>query len=136
MKKLLLIAATVYAGAALAAIQNIKAFDMEMNLSIDGKAVSAPRIIAKEGEKETYVQEVDGHKNLIEVIAKEVKTQDGQAAIQMAFTVSEIAEDGTAKVISQPQITALPNSEAEITVSGNGRPNLLALKVIANKLSF
>lgn len=136
MKSFLLTAVILSANVAFAAINTVQAFDMEMSLSIDGKAVTSPRIIAKEGEKETYLHEADGQKSLIEVVAKDAKTKDGTAAIEMEFTISQIAEDGTAKIISQPRILALPNSEAEITVGGNGRPNVLALKVIANKLSF
>jgi len=136
MKKTIFTAIVLSSQFALSAIGTVKAFDMEMNLSIDGKAVSTPRIIAKEGEKEIYIHEANGERNSIEVLAKEVKTQDGVQAIEMIFTVSRIAEDGSSKVIAQPHITALPNSQAMIQVGENVRPNMLSLKVVANNVTF
>jgi type II secretory pathway component GspD/PulD (secretin) len=143
MKSLLTVAALLLSCSSFAAkrhIQpatgNLKAFDLEMNLTIDGQQISAPRIIAKEGEKETYIQETDGQKSIIEVVAKEETAPDGKAAINMAFTISRVSEDGTTTVISQPHILAAPNSEAQIEVGGNGRPQTISMKVVANKVTF
>ncbi|MCC2679960.1 MAG: hypothetical protein K0R29_2536 [Pseudobdellovibrio sp.] len=137
MKNVFIAAVLLVSNMALAAINNpIKAFDIEMNLSIDGKQVSTPRIIVKEGEKGVFTQEVDGQKSIIEVVAKEIRRSDLTKAIKMEFTVSKIDADGKVVVLSTPKIIAANNSEAQITVGETGRPEALSLSVVANKLNF
>lgn len=113
-----------------------KAFDLKMDLSIEGKHVSSPRIVVKEGEKGTITQESNGQKSFIEVVAKEDKAPNGKQAIFMTFVVGKIANDGTRTVISQPQIISIPNEKAQISVGEKGNPDLLSLSVIANKTTL
>jgi len=95
MKNILFAAALLTSTLAFASIPKaIKAFDIDMNLVMDGKQVSTPRIIVKEGEKGTVVQEVDGQKSVIEVVAKEIRRSDFSKAIKMEFTVSKVNADG------------------------------------------
>jgi type II secretory pathway component GspD/PulD (secretin) len=133
--KSLLVAAVIFSSA-ISFATGTKGYDLEMKLSIDGKNVASPRLIVKEGQKGTVVQESNGVKSVIEVVAKEVKTEDGSKAIKMAFVVSNMNSDGTSKVISQPQILARPNTEALIEVGQSGNPKLLSLKVVAKNIIF
>lgn len=136
MKNVLFAAIFAFSNLALAAVENFKAFDLEMNLSIDGKAVSTPRIIVKEGEKGIVTQEVDGQISTIEVVAKEIRRADFTKAIKLEFTVSKVSADGKSTVISKPKIIAAPNAEALIQVGETGRPEALSLSVVANKINF
>jgi type II secretory pathway component GspD/PulD (secretin) len=118
------------------AFASTKAFDLKMDLSIEGKHVSSPRIVVKEGEKGTITQESNGKKSFIEVVAKEDKAPNGKLAIHMTFLVGKIASDGTRTIVSQPQIISMPNEKAQITVGENGKPEVLSLSVIANKTTL
>jgi hypothetical protein len=102
-----------------------EAFDLQMDQSIDGKHISSPRIVVKEGEKETIIQESNGQKSFIEVIVKEDKAPNSKQAIFMTFVVGKIALDGSRTIVSQPQITSIPNEKAQITVGKGGQPGLL-----------
>ena len=103
-----------------------------MDLAINGKKVSSPRLTVLEGEKGTITQEDKNGKTMIEVIAKENIAPNGKKGIFMNFTVSQIAQDGTAKIISQPQIIAFPKQKAEITVGDSSSKQELNLSVVAN----
>lgn len=109
-----------------------KAFDLKIEMSVDGKHVSSPRIVVKEGEKGTVIQESNGEKNFIEVVAKEGKAPNGVQGIHMAFVVGKIANDGSRTVVSQPQILSIPNEKAQITIGEKGKPEVLSLSVVAN----
>lgn len=133
MGKLLVAVACLFSVSAFA---SEKAFDLKMDLSIEGKHVSSPRIVVKEGEKGTITQESNGEKSFIEVVAKEEKAPNGKQAIHMTFVVGKIATDGTRTIVSQPQIISIPNEKAQITVGENGKPEVISLSVIANKTTL
>jgi hypothetical protein len=110
-----------------------KAFDLKMELSLEGKHISSPKVIVKEGETKTIVEESNGQKTYIEVSAKQDKASGGKQTIYMAFVIGKIASDGSKTVISTPRITAAPNETAQISIGEKGAPDLLSLSVIANE---
>ena len=118
------------------AVGELRAFDLDVNMTIDGHPISTSKIIVKEGESETFVRETEGEKNIVSVIAKESTAPDGTKAIKMAFTISKIAADGSTKIISEPQILVRPGLEAMIESGQVGRPKLISMKVVANKVRF
>ncbi len=128
MKQLLL---TLICLISVSVFANQKTFDLKIDFSIDGKHVSSPRIVVKEGEKGTITQDVDGYQTFIDVVAKEEQSPSGQSAIRMNFVIGKIALDGTRKIVSQPQIISIPNEEAQITVGQSGKSETLSLSVIA-----
>ncbi len=137
MKNILFVAVMALSTTAFASIErSIKAFDIDMNLAIDGKQVSTPRIIVKEGEKGIVTQEVGGQISKIEVVAKEIRRSDLSKAIRLDFTVSKVSADGKSTVISKPRIIVANNAEAMITSGETGRPEALSLSVVANKITF
>jgi hypothetical protein len=104
-------------------------FDIKAELSIHGKLVARPHIVAIPNEMVTIRQMDGNHKEtLIEMVASEVK--DG---VMMKFTVIYI-ENGKNTVISKPQILALFGEPAEITVGEDGEQETLNLKVIATRV--
>lgn len=113
-----------------------RAFDLQMDLSLEGQHVSSPRMIVKEGEKGTITQESNGQKTFIEVVAREDKTPTGKQAIHMTFVVGKISKDGTRTLVSRPRISVVPNEKAQITVGEEGKPEVLSLSVIATKTNL
>lgn len=104
-------------------------FDIKAELSIHGKLVARPHIIAIPNQMVSIRKMDENHKEtLIEMIASEVK--DG---IMMKFTVIFI-EDGKNTVISKPQILALFGEPSEITVGEDGEPETLNMKVVATRV--
>lgn len=111
------------------------AFDLKVELSIDGKPSTSAQIIVAAGQKGSVTQENDGQKNFIDVVAKEDKASNGKQAIFMDFVIGKIEKDGTKKILSTPKIIALPNEEAQITV-GSSKPEVVFLKVTATKTTL
>lgn len=112
-----------------------KAFDLKLDLSIDGNAVSSPRMTVREGEKGTITQESNGQKRFVEVVAREEKTSAGKQAVHMTFAVGKIEKDGTRSVLSRPQVLSLMNEKAQIAVGEKGKPTF-SLTVVANKTTL
>lgn len=112
------------------------AYDLRMNLAIDGKHVSSPRVIVKEGASATITQEIDSQKQFIEVIATESKIQK-QAGVRMKFVIGLIGANGERTILARPQVIATEGKPAQITqndtLSGEER---LSLSVTAHKTTF
>lgn len=109
-------------------------YDLKMDLSINGKHVSSPRVIVKAGEMATVNQKKDTQESFIEVIATEGKVQNNKG-IMMNFTVGYIGKNGERIIVSKPQILAKENEPALITV-GEKDGTELSLSVIAQRKSL
>ncbi len=113
-----------------------KGYDLRMNLTVDGKLVSAPQMIVEEGKTATVTQKNEsGDESFIEVTASEgsVKNNNG---ILMKFTIGVVQKNGERKIISQPQILAKENKKAEITVGSNAGTKDMSLTVVATRKTF
>ncbi len=95
-----------------------KGYDLKMDLTMNGKHMSSPRVLVKAGEKATIAQEGKNGGSFIEVVATEGEVQ-GNAGIMMSFTVGTIDKKGARTIVSRPKILAVENSEARITVGEN-----------------
>lgn len=124
-----------------AAIRKTNGYDLKMKLSLNGKLISSPRIIAKAGETATIIQKTDDREeeNFIEVTAID-GTILGNEGIMLTFVVGNIAKDGTRKILSKPQVFAKENRKAEVTVEqaaehGDSK-EMLSLSVVAKRKSL
>jgi type II secretory pathway component GspD/PulD (secretin) len=110
-------------------------YEMKMDLSINGKLVSSPRVIALAGEKASVTQRLEKSKNgtFIEVVATE--DQGEFKGILMKFVVGTIDRDGKKTILATPSIIATENEKAEVSVSDNGKQEY-ALSVIASRKSL
>lgn len=107
-------------------------YDLKMDLSINGKHVSSPRVIAKEGETTSMTQDSNGEKIFMDVIATEQVINNKQS-ILMKFVIGRFSETGERTILSTPQIITIDNKRAQITVGDKQEKEDLALSVIATR---
>ncbi|MDO9180974.1 MAG: hypothetical protein Q7U04_01135 [Bacteriovorax sp.] len=107
-------------------------YDLKMNLMLNGKHVSSPRIIVRAGERATITQKQGDEESYIDVIATESTSQN--KGIMMNFTIGKIDKDGTKTIIASPGILAKENAESNITINQDTSVNPeLSLTVIAKR---
>ncbi len=123
---------TFFSTAVLAAGPTTAAYHLKLELSMNGKVVSTPRLVVRSGETGSITEESAARKTFIEVTATEGSVQK-RKGIMMNFVVGLIAKDGTRTVLSRPSILANENEKAEITVAGKESGETMALSVIATR---
>ena len=121
---------TFFSSAVMAASPATAGYHLKLELSMNGKVVSTPRLIVRNGETGSITEESATRKTFIEVTATEGSVQKRQG-IMMNFVVGVIAKDGTRTVLSRPSILANENEKAEITIAGKESGETMALSVIA-----
>ncbi|MFN7728293.1 MAG: hypothetical protein ACK5P7_03980 [Bdellovibrio sp.] len=109
-------------------------YDLKIDLSMNGKQVSTPRLILKAGEVGKINQSTDGEKSFIEVVATEGQVQKHKG-ILMNFTVGHISKNGERTIVSKPQILAKENEPASITISEKDGTEI-SLSVLAKRKSL
>lgn len=115
------------------AFASSNAYDLKMDLSINGKHVSSPRVIVKEGEPATIAQKTGAEEQFIEVVATEGSVHSHKG-ILMKFTVGTIGKNGERIIVSKPQILAKEGESAKITESDtNTGKEHISLSVIAQR---
>ena len=72
MTKLILVA---FAFAGSTAIASTPGYDLKIELSMNGKRISSPHVIAKAGETATFTEKTNTEERFIEVIATEGEIQ-------------------------------------------------------------
>lgn len=128
----MLMAALLFVG--ISAFASTGGYDLKMDLSLNGKLVSSPRMIVKAGEKAMITQSNNSEESFIEVTAKEGPIQNHKG-ILMNFVVGTVGKDGKRTVLSEPQILAKENEPAQITVDeANG--SKMSLSVVAKRKSL
>ncbi|MGZ3787505.1 MAG: hypothetical protein ACXVLQ_03230 [Bacteriovorax sp.] len=105
-------------------------YDLKMDLSLNGKHVSSPRVIAQEGETATIIQKSDGKETFIDVVTTKA---DMKNSVMMKFTVGTIGKNGERTILSRPQVIARENETAKISQGETGGQELLSLSVIAKR---
>ncbi|HEY8271671.1 MAG TPA: hypothetical protein VIG33_12340 [Pseudobdellovibrionaceae bacterium] len=118
-------------GGSLNSFAREKAFELKMELTINGKHISSPRIIAKEGETAMFMQEDQTQKTFIEVVATEDKIVRGKHSVLMKFVVGSIDPDGQKKVIYKPQVLTLVDHKTDLSVVED-----IGLSVTASRVSL
>jgi type II secretory pathway component HofQ len=118
------------------AFASSNAYDLKMDLSLDGKHVSSPRVVVNEGEPAIVTQDNGAKKLSIEVVATEGSIQNHQG-IMMRFAISTIGENGERTVIARPQILAKEGEPAKITQSDSkSGSEQLSISVTAHKTTL
>lgn len=125
MKLFVFIGSLLLGSAAFAA----PSYDLKVDLSVDGKIVSSPHLVVREGETGSITQDTDGKKIYIDVVAKAHKPK----GIEMSFQYGEILANGEKQMISTPRIIALENEKASIQVAVKGEP-VHEISVLAKKV--
>lgn len=92
-----------------------KGYDLKIDLSLNGKRMSSPRVLVKAGEKAIVSESGKNGGTFIEVMATEGEVQ-GNSGIMMSMTVGTIDKKGARTILSRPKILAVENSESKITV--------------------
>lgn len=107
-------------------------YDLKMELFRNGKKVSSPRIIVKEGEKGSITSRNETEKSFIDVVATRAKDN----SIMMKFKVGYMGKNGERKILGEPIIIAREGEPSKIEISQNqNSPAELALTVTAKKAS-
>ena len=105
-----------------------------MDLLVNGKRVSSPRVYVKEGEITRVDEASPRSKSFIEVVASEGEIQN-RKGILMNFTVGYFDKVGNRKIVSQPKILAKENEIASIEVNNLNGKEKLKLSVLAQRKS-
>jgi type II secretory pathway component GspD/PulD (secretin) len=105
-------------------------YNISMKLKSNGKEISSPSVVVKEGETAKITQRDNDGTTFWEVVANEKRE-----GILLNFTVGKIDKDGHQSVLSKPKILALENEPAEMTVGQSGN-QILTLSVVAKRKVF
>lgn len=115
--------------------RDLNGYGLEMELSLNGKVISAPQINTKVGETSFITQKTDSEESFIEVTAIDGSIL-GNDGIMMTFVVGTIDKDGNRVITSKPQIFAKENTHSEVTVEQDGGKETLSLSVLAKRKSL
>lgn len=110
-------------------------YDLKMELSMNGKKVSSPRIVVREGETGSITQETAYEKTFIEVVAKEGSIQNNEG-ILMNFVVKYVGQGGKRTIVLKPQVLAKENKPAQITMGEEDGKETISLSILAQRKSL
>lgn len=120
-------------------ISSAISYDIKMDLSLNGKVISSPQIIAKDGEVASITSGTEDGEHFIEVTAIEESIL-GNKGIMMTFVMGKIEKDGQRIILSKPQLFAKENQKSEVVVEpiaeqvdGGVGQEMLSLSVIAKR---
>ncbi len=116
------------------AANQIKTYNLKMNISLDGKHIFSPDLTVKEGTKGFITSNGKTDITYIEVTATDHKTADGKQTVHLKFNIGKLNKDGSKTLTFSPEIIAIPNKKASIEVGENPKKELLALSVLATQL--
>lgn len=111
-----------------------RGYDLQIELSLNGKHISSPRLTLQEGKTSTITQDTDGKTTFIEVTAKE-RDLKNKKAIDMQFVIGTINANGKKTITNSPNIITLENQKAEMTV-GENTAESLSLGVTASRIAL
>jgi type II secretory pathway component GspD/PulD (secretin) len=114
------------------ALASGKAYDLKLNVSIEGKIISTPRIIVKEGETGSITQDGADGKTYIEVVATEGSIENHKG-ILMNFVVAKIGADGKKQILGKPRILAKENERAMLMVGDENGKETLSMAIVAKR---
>lgn len=115
--------------------RDFNGYGLEMELSMNGKVISAPQINTKVGETSLITQKTDSEENFIEVTAIDGSIL-GNEGIMMTFVVGTIDKDGNRTITSKPGLFAKENTHSEVTVEQEQGKETLSLSVLAKRKSL
>jgi hypothetical protein len=107
-----------------ASFASVQKYDLNMELSLDGKKVMAPKMIVLDCKSASISEQKKGDGSFLDVIA----TENTGKGILMKFKVGRL-ENGMRRVLGEPSIIALDGQPAKIEMSN------VSLFVTAKKLA-
>ncbi|WP_041577183.1 hypothetical protein [Bdellovibrio bacteriovorus] len=126
--------AIVLAFAGSSAFASTNGYYLKMDLSLNGKHISSPKLAVKVGEPATISQKIDTEESFIEVVVTEGSIQN-RKGILMSFVVGVVDQSGQRVIKSKPQVLSKENESAQITV-GESNGDEVSLSVVANRRSL
>ncbi len=99
-------------------------YQLKVDWSVIGMPKTSAKILVKEGETASTKYKADDQEYFMDVVTAEnrdTKTGKKDKAIFMKFTVGTINAKGERTVVSTPQVIAIENEKAEITVGEKGK---------------
>lgn len=131
MKNLFAIIILFLAGTAWAAPRQ---YEIDMELMVDGKVVSTPKIITMEGTKASIESAGAEGGTFVEVTPSE-KTIKGVDGILMEMKVGFVDDTGFRRVLAQPRILAKDGAKAQIILDDKKKNQEVTLKATAKRVS-
>lgn len=119
---------------ALPALAKENAYDIKMEVALNGRVISSPRVVTKIGETATITEKNGFFENFFEVTATEGEIES-RKGIRMKVVIGVVGADGRRNVISTPELLAYENEKAEIKVGGLQKEEL-SLSVLAKRVSL
>lgn len=107
-------------------------YELKMDLALNGKPVSSPRVLVKAGEAATINQKSETDETFIEVVATEGGIQN-RKGIMMTFVIGTIGKNGERNIISKPRILAKENDPAQFIEGDESGTEKLSLSVVAKR---
>lgn len=104
-------------------------YEMNVELSLQGKPAIHSRMITLEGEKAEISQKNDEQEPFVEVIASEAEN----SGIRMKFQIGYLLPGGMKKITASPTIVAKEGEPAKVEMSDSKGKNQLALSVTAKR---
>lgn len=129
MKILIVIYAILFTTSVFAAK---KGYDLNMELSVNGKKLSSPRFIFEEGKTGLITQKLGSEKIFLEVVATESEVKENKG-ILMKFKVGYLKNDGTRTMVSKPTILSKAGQQTSFTVGNDSGKDIINLNVVANR---
>ncbi|WP_413290623.1 hypothetical protein [Bdellovibrio sp. HCB337] len=110
------------------------AFELQMELSIDGKKVASPSLIALEGEKASISQRNENSKDgsFIEVVTTQEKSETNSNMITLSFVVGTIDRDGKRTILASPRVITIENEKATVSIDQEDQDEV-SLSVVARR---
>lgn len=111
-------------------------YDLKMDLSLNGKKISSPRLYVKEGEVASIEQKNNTDSSYIEVKATE-SIVDKKKRIKMNFTVGIVDKFGQKVITSKSNVIAKENETVKVVLSENeDNSKHLSLSIVAKRKSL
>lgn len=112
----------------------VQGYLLDMNLLLDNKSVSKPKMIVQEGKKATITQN-DSATNIIteiSIVALRGEIQ-GRKGILLKMEVG-YHKNNMQKIVSRPQILVSEGKEALVEIVGDKGNQQMSLKIIATSV--
>lgn len=108
-------------------------YDVKIDLSLNGKYISSPRIILNENQEGNLKQKDEtGKEHFIDLIIQHKETKIVKNGVLMKFAIGTM-EKGVKKIVAKPHLFTRENQSAEISQSDEKGKENISIKVIAIK---
>lgn len=110
---------------------SVPSYNVKMDLSLNGRHIFTPDIVAREGVVSTVTHNVDGEETFVDILPMKDKSKD---LIVMKMTVGTIGKNGERTILGTPEIMTKENVRASFSQGGTKRQEEYSLSLTAKKL--